>query len=198
MKDVTLAILAGGAGSRMGKPKGELLVAGKPILKYLLDRFVWAGPTLLVTAPGREHPPGWRGFAAEAVDPVANQGPLRGVLTALENVTSERVLVTTVDMPSLDRMHLKWLVEHSRAEITMLRRGDQIEPFPSFYRTASAPMIRSQIDAGRLSVQALSRRAEVEVVPAPSEWDDAVWMNLNRPEDFEAFTRLSRSSHAGR
>jgi molybdopterin-guanine dinucleotide biosynthesis protein A len=35
LEQVTLAVLAGGAGSRMGKPKAELDVRGKPILEYL-------------------------------------------------------------------------------------------------------------------------------------------------------------------
>src|SRR3954467_6767125 len=89
----TLVILAGGAGSRMGKPKGGLLIDDRPILEYLLDRFRWPGPTLLVTAPGREHPPGCQRFDLEAVDPVSDAGPLRGILTALENATTDQVVV---------------------------------------------------------------------------------------------------------
>jgi molybdopterin-guanine dinucleotide biosynthesis protein A len=196
----TLAILAGGASSRMGKPKGELVIDGRSIIQYLLDRFAWDGPTLLVTAPGREHPPGWERFTREVVDPVSGQGPLRGVLTALEHATTDRVVVTTIDMPGLDGAHLRWIAEQSRASVTMTRHGDQIEPFPSVYHTSSAAAtIRAELDAGCLSVQALSRQADAHVLDAPRDWDDSVWMNLNRPEDLADFlTRLSRSSRAGR
>ena len=62
MTQTTLAILAGGEGSRMGQPKAELRIGARPILSYLLDRFLWAGPTILVTAPGRKRPPGATGF----------------------------------------------------------------------------------------------------------------------------------------
>jgi len=199
MNDVTLAILAGGEGSRMGRPKGELLVGDRPILQYLLDRFAWSGPTLLITAPGREHPPGWERFGAEAVDPVAGQGPLRGVLTALENVTTQRLVVTTIDMPGFGASHLRWIVDRAGPVITMLRRREQIEPFPSVFPTAAAPMIRAELDAGRFSVQALSRQAAVESVPAPADWDEFVWTNLNHPDEFDRFlTRLSRSSRGDR
>jgi molybdopterin-guanine dinucleotide biosynthesis protein A len=71
----TLAVLAGGEGRRMGGPKGVLALDGRPILERLLDRLDWPGPTLLVTAPGREHPPGWRRFTNEVTDPVAGEGP---------------------------------------------------------------------------------------------------------------------------
>src|SRR5438552_17571218 len=84
LRQCTRAILAGGEGSRMGKPKALLEINGRPILAYLLEQFAWPGPTLLVTAPGREKPPGHELFSREVVDPVAGEGPLRGILTALE------------------------------------------------------------------------------------------------------------------
>src|SRR3954467_7419583 len=102
-RDVALAVLAGGAGSRMGGPKAWLEVGGRPILEHLLDRFAWPGPTLLVTAPGLERPPGHERFTIEATDSVPGGGPLQGILTALRALRaplpSRSVVVTTVDMP---------------------------------------------------------------------------------------------------
>src|SRR6478609_398221 len=46
-EQITLAILAGGRGSRMGKPKSHLRLHGRPILEYLLQRLAWPGPKLL-------------------------------------------------------------------------------------------------------------------------------------------------------
>ena len=37
MRDVTLAVLAGGRGTRMGGPKGTLILGGKPILQHVVD-----------------------------------------------------------------------------------------------------------------------------------------------------------------
>ena len=102
--DATLAILAGGEGSRMGMPKAHLTIDGRPILDYLLDEIPWPGPTMLVTAPGREHPPGWKRFTHEVTDPAARQQPLRGVLTALENLATPLLLILTVDMPAIRRL----------------------------------------------------------------------------------------------
>ncbi len=93
----------------MGAPKGVLALDGRPILERLLDRLDWPGPTLLVTAPGREHPPGWRLFTNEATDPVAGEGPLRGILNGLEHASTEEVVVVPVDMPNVTRAPLAWL-----------------------------------------------------------------------------------------
>src|SRR3954470_6533758 len=104
--EVTLAILAGGRGQRMGKPKGLLKIGNQPILTYLLKRFNWRGPTMLVTSPGRERPPGTEGFDLEVVDPVEGMGPVRGVMTALENSKTDFLIVASVDMPLVGREQL--------------------------------------------------------------------------------------------
>ena len=51
---------------------------------------------MLVTAPGIERPRRAERFDREIADPVAGLGPLRGVLTAMENATTEIVVVATV------------------------------------------------------------------------------------------------------
>jgi molybdopterin-guanine dinucleotide biosynthesis protein A len=194
MTGATLAVLAGGEGSRMGRPKGLLRVHGRPVLEYLLERFDWPGPTLLVTAPGREHPPGWERFSREVQDPVAGLGPLRGILTALEAAQTPLVVVTSVDMPGVGRGQLEWLVSRIGEERAVLgvmcRRtansGPLIEPFPSAFRTEAARALAEHIACGRRAVHALARMAEFTLIDAPREWPASVWTNLNTPDDLSS------------
>src|SRR3982750_106473 len=90
--NTTLAILAGGASSRMGSHKSHLALNNKPILQHLLDELSWPGPTLLITAPSREHPPAFECFTRELIDPLPDMGPLGGLLTALKNATTDWTL----------------------------------------------------------------------------------------------------------
>src|SRR3954453_21857241 len=99
--DPTLAVLAGGAGSRMGGPKASLQIQGHPILRYLAEQFAWRGRTMLVLAPDTDCPPASDRFDLVFFDPIAGVGPLRGVLTALEHATSDIVVIPTVDMPGI-------------------------------------------------------------------------------------------------
>ncbi len=183
----TLAILAGGEGVRMGRPKGNLRIGGTPILTYLLEQFAWAGPTLLVTAPGREHPTGWEDFGREIVDPVAGQGPVRGILSALESVPAGIVVVTTVDMPMVRPVHLDWLAKElaNRPELlgVLLRRGEQIEPFPSTFRMEAREALTDHLAQGRRSVHSLLERPGFLALDAPKTWSDQTWLNLNYPDD---------------
>ena len=196
----TLAILAGGAGSRMGQPKANLQIDGKPILEYLLDRFRWTGPTLLVTAPGREHPPGCERFTAEAIDPVPDQGPLRGIHTAIEHTKTSTVVITTIDMPAVGPEPFQWLIDRFAkqpdAVALMPRHGEEIEPFPSIFRIAAISLVQGSLAAGRLSVQKLAERPRVVTVEV--DWDQSIWTNLNRPADVDAFNQEEPRMREGR
>jgi molybdopterin-guanine dinucleotide biosynthesis protein A len=192
---VTLAILAGGQGRRMGLPKSNLQISGQPILEYLLDRFGWPGETLLITAPGLEHPPGCERFDREAVDPVADQGPLRGVLTALESATAPMVLIATLDMPCIRAEHLQRnmgrLAARPECLGLMFHRPlagqHQIEPFPFACRLEASGTISAHIASGRRAVHGLLGERGFISEAAPNDWPASVWTNLNRPEDLQKF-----------
>ena len=186
--DVTLAILAGGEGTRMGRPKASLRVNDRPILEHLIDRFAWPGPTMLITAPGRERPPGAERFTRQCVDPVAGQGPLRGILTALENAPGPLVAVLAVDMPLVERRHVEELI--GRAGVTtslaticarMIDGRRQIEPFPSIFHVDAADVIRARLARGERAVARLTD--EPRVATADVNWEPVTWLNLNHPTD---------------
>src|SRR6266550_4675032 len=100
--DVTLAVIAGGLGTRMGVAKARLRVRGESILAWQLTQLGWKGPTMLVTAPATQNPPDADLFDRECVDAEENAGPLRGILTALENCDTLLVATVAVDMPRVD------------------------------------------------------------------------------------------------
>lgn len=191
----TLAILAGGEGSRMGGPKSLLRIDDQPVLAWQYHRLHWPGITLLITAPGREHPPGWALFTSEHIDPVSGQGPLRGILTALEHAPATgNVIIMPVDMPALGREHLLRLAEtfadlrRARPELLgmMLRRAEgPMEPFPAAFAPVAAPLIHRRVQCGSRAVQGLASEPKIAVEQV--DWDAAVWTNLNRPDDLDAF-----------
>ena len=193
----TLAILAGGEGSRMGRSKTELSLSGMPLLEYLHGRLDWRGPTMIVTAPGRERPVGAGVFDREVTDPVAGAGPLRGMLTALEQARTPLLVAAALDMPGIARLQLNWLCGQldtapERAGV-LLRRGGLLEPLPCAFRVdAAAPLVRAALDAGRRSVRSLLEVSDFVAVDAPADWGDDVWTNLNDPAAWEAYVRSVR------
>jgi molybdopterin-guanine dinucleotide biosynthesis protein A len=192
---VTLAVIAGGSGKRMGSPKSRLRLEQQPILEWLLRRIEWPGPTLLVTAPGVVHPPAANLFDREVSDPVDGLGPLRGVLTALEQSRTPIVAVITVDMPAVRAPVLAWFVAALAAKPetrgVMCRvthdHGRRIEPFPSAFRRSARADIAARLAANEGSVQALAALAGFLALDAPADWPAGIWENLNTPAEFAAY-----------
>jgi molybdopterin-guanine dinucleotide biosynthesis protein A len=190
---VTLAVLAGGAGSRIGRAKSLLEVDGRPILSYLLDRIAWPGATMLVTAPGRERPPGAERFDVEVSDDVADEGPLRGVYTAVTHATTPVVVVIGVDMPLVTRSDLEWFVKELSARPgaagVMASRGGSIEPLPCALRPARVlGLVSDHLASGRRALHELAKEPEVRLADAGA-LPERVWVNVNTPGQWEQFLR---------
>jgi len=195
LRDVTLAILAGGRGTRMGMPKAHLQIAGRPILEWTLQHFQWPGPTMLVTAPAVMDPPGAGLFHRRAVDPVDDLGPLRGIATALEDASTDTVAVVTVDMPGVSRDVLKWLLKVLADRPTLVglmckRRVDRrefVEPFPAVFRRSALDILRGRLQSGELSVQRLCDGERIASIASSEAWPESIWANLNHPAELAAF-----------
>ena len=186
--NITLAVIAGGQGRRMGGPKVLLRVGDQSILAWLLGKLNWPGPTLLVTAPAVGQTPDSERFDAHAVDPTDNEGPLRGLLTAMEYTTSVRTIAIPVDMPNLDREKLLWLANQLRPEMSgiMCRNGEgEIEPFPCVIRRSAAAVITERLKSGRRSLHGLCEEKGFEAISVP--WPKETWRNLNEQSDLDEF-----------
>jgi molybdopterin-guanine dinucleotide biosynthesis protein A len=196
LTQATLAVLAGGAGQRMGMPKSHLIVAGRPILNVLVESLKWPGPLLLVTSPEHHHPPGRQVFAREVIDPMS-AGPLRAILTALQNCQTPHLAVIPVDMIFLRRNHLEWLLGQlpMRPELLgvmpkrMVENKPQIEPLPFVCRQTATADVAQCVNEGNRSVRSLIERKGFATVAVPADWPDNVWTNLNTPDDLRALRR---------
>ena len=188
---VALAVLAGGAGSRMGHPKDRVRLGGAPALEHLHQRIDWPGPTLLVVARPGERPEGSEWFGRVTSDERPGLGPVSGILAALRGAETEWVIVTPLDMPAIGRQHLAWVCERASHEAEfsalLLEREElgrrRIESFPSLFRSAAAGAIGEYLARSERSVHGLAMLAGVRVVPVPPGWGDDVWTNLNTPAD---------------
>jgi molybdopterin-guanine dinucleotide biosynthesis protein A len=202
-REVTLAVIAGGHGTRMGLAKAKLRVGDQSILAWQLARLGWRGPTMLVTAPATRNPPDAELFDRECVDAEENAGPLRGILTALEHCDTPLVAMVAVDMPHVNGSMLRWLVETLERQAAwqgvMFRvpadDGQGIEPFPSVFRKSATRMISQRLADGKRSIRALCDLPDFQAIDAPSSWPADVWTNLNEPNQLEQFLKQPGVQH---
>jgi len=191
---VTLAIQAGGRSSRMGRDKGLVELAGKPLVQHVIDRLGdLAGEIILTT----NQPQDYAAFGLPtASDLKPGAGALDGLLTALEAAGGDPVLIVACDMPFASRPLAAHLLALSRdADAIVPRPGGEYEPLFAVYRRSCAASIRRALDAGQRRVISFFPDVRLRVVEAaeaqavdPDPW---CFFNVNTPADLaEAERRL--------
>jgi molybdopterin-guanine dinucleotide biosynthesis protein A len=63
----------------------------------------------------------------------------------------------------------------------------RIEPFPSAFRAEAAKQIAKRLSENRRSLHGLSDQTDFCAIPAPSDWPERIWTNLNDPQQLAAF-----------
>jgi molybdopterin-guanine dinucleotide biosynthesis protein A len=190
-QDLTAAVIAGGAGRRMGADKRTMLVEGVPLLLRAVTAVsLIATEVLVVTTRTRPLPfelPDLRVI----YDRVNNGGPLAGIEAALSEASYELVLVVAGDMPWLQPPLLRLLVDRARtepeADAVAIRSARGLEPLLAVYRPSVRPVLTGLVDRGERRVGRV-----LELVRAVSisedEWrrvdpEASSLININRPDD---------------
>ena len=185
-QQITAAILAGGAGSRLGgSDKGLEPLAGSPLVAHVVDALRGQAGTLLICANrNAEH---YAAFAPVLSDAIPGfQGPLAGISAALAACETDWLLTLPVDCPRPPRdlaARLSAQVGDARAAVAWAERT---EPLFALYRRELAqqaadalarnePVWRWQEDIGAIAVD------------FADAWGHFV--NLNTIEDFRSWER---------
>ena len=137
------AILAGGAGRRMGGAKAARLLRGRPLVAYPADALAAVCECVAVVCkPGTDLPDGrWELWDDEPIEP---RHPATGIAHALERAGGS-VLVCAADMPFVEPWHCERLAAAMKGKPEALtvvaEAGGQLQPVFAVYRPpARAPL----------------------------------------------------------
>ena len=192
-------ILAGGASSRFGRDKALVEIGGLSMLERMI-RLLRAATKEVKLVVGRDD---YKKFGLESVaDQWPGEGPLGGIITALEDATrsaakSEWNLILSCDMPFLTKEWLSFLLrraEASTAEVILPRSASGPEPLCACYRNRAAAKLRKAFEAGTRKVTDGLKHVTTEVLDE-ADWkrfDSAgrLFWNMNTAADYEAAKKI--------
>ncbi len=192
-------LLAGGLARRMGggdKPMKEL--GGKPILEHVIDRVKPQVHQLILNANG--DPDRFAKYKLPVVPDVidGNQGPLAGILTAMdwaaENLPSANFVVSfATDAPFVPRdivMRLLEPVVEGRAPLSCPITGERTHPVFGVWPIARRDELRAaMIEDGMRKIDAWTDLIGIEHVPFDVDPVDP-FFNVNRPENLDEAEKL--------
>ena len=180
--DLTIAILAGGASTRMGSDKAGVVVDSVPMLSRVAAACATLGLRRIIVgrAPGAT----WESELEVVADTWPGAGPLGGLHTALSAAGTD-VLLLGCDMPWVSTEALRWLIaERTVHSGGVVAERERIEPLFAVYPASSCTEIKGRLERGERSLMGLIRLLGLPTVRAP----DALWRSLDdadEPRDLE-------------
>jgi molybdopterin-guanine dinucleotide biosynthesis protein A len=201
--DLRAYVLAGGASSRFGRDKALVRFGTTPLLLEIVELAKSCTPKIAVVA-GAQRYAGLEGHLEIIEDRWPGEGPLGGIITALQHTTAtdsaaEWNLILSCDMPFLTAEWLEFLVARARAsapetQVILPHSAHGPEPLCACYRTSAAEPLKNVFDLGIRKVTQALKQVPTEVL------DESVWKrfdsagrlfwNMNTPADFEEAQRL--------
>jgi molybdopterin-guanine dinucleotide biosynthesis protein A len=182
------AILAGGAGRRIGGDKAARLVGGRPLAAYPAAALAGVCERVaLVCKAGTAAPSGW-GWELWDTEPDEPRHPAAGIAYAVERA-GEAVLVCAADMPFVTAEHCARLTAAYEGETVVASSAGELQPVLGIYSEAAVRPLRAAAEGGaplRAAVAALEPR----LVELPAD----VLRSVDTPEDL----RRARGSPPGR
>lgn len=187
------AVLAGGAGRRMGADKASVELAGRPLISYALRAIGAVLEEVVVVAKPRTHLPELPGMTVW-LEREERQHPLVGVVHALERAGGRSVLVCAVDLPLVTSTLIRRLVEADSAgapAILASGRG-QVQPLLGRYEPTALELLRPLAAEGEIAV----RTALASIDPLLFEVDDPEALhNVNSQRDLRAAAAMLERRH---
>jgi len=157
-------VLTGGASSRMGTDKAFVEVGGRPLVLRVADALREAGASRVVAVGGDVSRLAALGLDA-LPDHAAGQGPLGGIVTALEEVDADLVLVAACDLVAITPTAVREVLDALTPDAdAVLPRSDRLEPLMAAYRRRCVTHLRAELDDGeRAPHRAVEGLAVVQV-----------------------------------
>ena len=184
------AVLAGGLGLRMGRPKVELHVDGEPLLLRQLRLLAEAGieERWVSLAPGQSVPEFLPREIGVLADLRPGLGPLSGLERVLKAVRQPAVLVLAIDLPQLTSDFLQTILGRcTDARGCVPRVRGRYEPLAAVFPTSARTEVSRRLERGQLALQSLVgdlvSDGTLEVLDVP-ESQNPLFLNWNRPGDF--------------
>ncbi|NBC47080.1 MAG: molybdenum cofactor guanylyltransferase [Gammaproteobacteria bacterium] len=183
-EQITGLVLAGGAGRRMGgADKGLIEIAGKPLVQWVADALRPQTTSLLISANRNlEH---YRALGYSLVtDRLAHfQGPLAGIVAALECAPTPWLLCSPCDTPLLPHdlgARLATAIIEQHTQIAIAADAHRRHPLHALIPCAARDELQDYLARGGRSVFGWLEHHKVAI----TRCDDppSAFSNLNRPE----------------
>lgn len=183
----------------MGQDKALLKLAGVPLVERVVARLALVSDDLLLVS-NEPAPFAFLGARVRVVPdvPKPGLGPLAAIAGALHAAACTQVLIVATDMPFLNPVLLRYLVQQAGdADLVLPVVSDHPQPLHALYHQRILPTVEELLARGERRVGALFPLLHVRVVGRaeilPIDPQLRSFCNANTPADWQRVQRLAQA-----
>jgi len=195
--DVGYIVLAGGKGLRLGQDKALEVIGDRSLLEWVVFHLSSLNKDIIVVTALKQSFPQLGGYPKLKVvtDIYPNKGALGGIYSGLNASGSFYNLVVACDMPFLNQVLLRYMIQVSAGfDLVVPRLGDMVEPLHAVYSKGCLAPIESLLKQDNLSLRQLFTLVKVRYVEAGEidrfDPEHLSFFNINSQADLERAKRL--------
>ena len=195
--DITGVILAGGKSSRIGSDKSFLNISGEQFISRILSTMQSVFSEVIISTNNSEP---YKIFGVELVqDIISSIGPLSGIYSTLKYADTEKIFVSSCDMPLIDADIIKNILNINTDAQVILPVINLIPQYDfGIYEKSILPQIENLISSRdeKVSLKKLiplvkTTLIKVEELPAYNEW---TFLNINTIENYQRLKEMHANS----
>ena len=188
LQQVTGVVLAGGRGARMGgEDKGLLMLQGRLMIEWILDRFAPQVTTIVISANRNNDQYAALGYPIVSDSTVDFRGPLAGISAALSRTDTPWIVTVPCDSPliPLDLVtRLQVQVVEQGANLGVAHDGQRLQPVFMFVHRDLLVDLEGYLEGGDRKIDRWLERHPFQKVDFSDSQE--MFVNVNTPVDLEA------------
>jgi len=185
---LTVVILAGGRGSRLGgQDKGLLEWQGKPFIEHILQSIAPVAKNIMINANRNAEVYQQYGYPVISDDIDDYAGPLAGMLAALRSAKTEYVMTVPCDAPSTTPAMIDQFCdvhEKQHQKLYVAGTDDGLQPVYAMIHTSLIENLAQYLADGHRKTQGWLKDNDAVVI----HFDQQVtsFLNINTEDEFRA------------
>jgi molybdenum cofactor guanylyltransferase len=192
--DICYLILAGGRGQRMaGADKGLMLWQGKPMIEHIMQQLGAQSDNTIISANRNQQQ--YAEYATQVISDSQGsatgdehfQGPLAGLLSALEACSSQYLLCVPCDSPAPPknlRSQLQQCMQKQNRQAAACHDGERLQPLFLLLSTQYRQALSDYLQQGHRKVQDFITLIEPAICDFSAQRE--AFRNFNSTQDMQA------------
>jgi len=189
---VTGVILAGGLARRMNmQDKGLIKYKNKPMVSYAVEAMLKVATTVLINANRNKND--YMLFGCEVIADQTDtfDGPLAGVLSAMNHVETENMLVMPCDSPLIKSEHLEKLLSalttDEQIDIAVAFDGKRMHPVFLALKTSLKNSLKIYLQQGNRKIDLWLEQHQL--IKVDFSQNSEIFLNINTLSELEALEK---------